>query len=198
MGLLIVLICGLYPCVVWIIGQTLFTFQANGSIILNDSGEPIGSKLIAQPFTKSEYFHPRPSAANYNASDSASSSLAPSNRLLRERVERLIKIEETKYKEYLNRNSTSFTFIIPSDFITTSGSGLDPHITLQNAHYQLDRVASAWAAHLKRDKEEVWREIESILGKNAHAPLFGLAGEALINVLEVNIELELMYGKMLF
>jgi potassium-transporting ATPase KdpC subunit len=83
---------------------------------------------------------------------------------------------------------------VPGDLVTTSGSGLDPHITLQNAEYQLDRVASKWAANLKRDPNVVRKEIEQILQENASAPWFGLAGEKFINVLEVNLELRKQYG----
>ena len=75
----------------------------------------------------------------------------------------------------------------------TSASGLDPDITLQNAEYQLDRVAAQCAAHLKRDFNDVRHEIETILQKNAHAPLGGLVGEKFINVLEVNLELNKCY-----
>jgi K+-transporting ATPase ATPase C chain len=83
---------------------------------------------------------------------------------------------------------------VPGDFVTASGSGLDPHITLQNAEYQLDRVASKWAANLKRDPNVVRKEIEEILQRNASAPWFGLAGEEFLNVLEVNLKLRERYG----
>ena len=83
---------------------------------------------------------------------------------------------------------------LPGDMVTTSGSGLDPHITLQNAEYQLDRVASKWAADLKRDQATVRKEIERIVQENASAPWFGLAGEKMVNVLEVNLELARRYG----
>ena len=83
---------------------------------------------------------------------------------------------------------------VPGDLVTTSGSGLDPHITLQNAEYQLDRVASKWAANLKRDPAAVRKEIEQILQENASAPWGGLAGEKFVNVLEVNLELRKRYG----
>ena len=84
----VVICCIIYPLVLWVIGQTLFPFQANGSILKGPDGKPVGSKLIAQPFTKDEYFQPRPSAASYDASASASSSLAASNYALRDRVAR--------------------------------------------------------------------------------------------------------------
>jgi potassium-transporting ATPase KdpC subunit len=83
---------------------------------------------------------------------------------------------------------------IPGDYVTTSASGLDPDITLQNAEYQLDRVSSTWAADLKRPPADLKGEIEQILQKHGQAPLGGLAGEKLINVLVVNLELRNRYG----
>ena len=83
---------------------------------------------------------------------------------------------------------------IPGDLVTTSGSGLDPDITLQNAGYQLDRVASKWAADTKRDPAATRGEIEQILQANAKAPFGGLAGEKMVRVLEVNLELRKRYG----
>jgi K+-transporting ATPase ATPase C chain len=83
---------------------------------------------------------------------------------------------------------------IPGDLVTTSGSGLDPDITLQNAEYQLDRVASKWAADTKRDPGAIRKEIDQILQANAKAPFGGLAGEKMVNVLEVNLELRKRYG----
>jgi K+-transporting ATPase ATPase C chain len=83
---------------------------------------------------------------------------------------------------------------VPGDMVTTSGAGLDPHITLQNAEFQLDRVASKWATDLNRDPAAVRAEIQEILGANATAPFGGLAGEPLVNVLEVNLELRKRYG----
>ena len=83
-----VICCVIYPGVLWVIGQTFFPFQANGSIVKSADGTPVGSLLIAQPFTKDEYFQSRPSACSYNAAASASSSLAVSNYVLRDRVAR--------------------------------------------------------------------------------------------------------------
>jgi potassium-transporting ATPase KdpC subunit len=89
-GIAVVIVCGVYPAILWVIGQTLFPFQANGSIVRNADGTVIGSMLVAQPFTKDEYFQPRPSAASYDATASTSSGLAPSNYALRDRVARAI------------------------------------------------------------------------------------------------------------
>src|ERR1700740_2522367 len=86
LGFTLVICCGVYPLVVWAIGQTLFPEQANGSLLHGPDGTIVGSRLIAQPFTKDEYFQPRPSAASYDASASASSTYAASNYLLRNRV----------------------------------------------------------------------------------------------------------------
>src|ERR1700732_5137833 len=83
-------VCVAYPLVLWVIGQVFFPFQANGSIIRNAQGDAIGSTLIAQPFTKDEYFPPRPSAASFDASASAPSNLAASNYALRDRVARAL------------------------------------------------------------------------------------------------------------
>jgi len=83
---------------------------------------------------------------------------------------------------------------VPGDMLTTSGSGLDPHITLQNAEFQLDRVASKWAADTKRDTATGRAEIEQILQDHAYAPFGGLAGEKMVNVLQVNLELRKRYG----
>jgi K+-transporting ATPase ATPase C chain len=83
---------------------------------------------------------------------------------------------------------------IPGDMVTTSASGLDPDITMQNAMYQLDRVSSKWAADLKRNPIEIRQEIENILSKNSFAPFNGLAGEKMVNVLQVNLELRNQFG----
>ena len=83
---------------------------------------------------------------------------------------------------------------VPGDMVTTSGSGLDPHITLQNAEYQLDRVASKWAADTKADPAQVHQQIEQMLQADAFAPMGGLFGEKMINVLQINLELRQRYG----
>ncbi len=323
--ILVVISCGLYPLVLWTIGQSFFPFQANGSLVRGPDGKIVGSRLIAQPFTKDEYFQPRPSAASYDASASTSSALAPSNYALRDRVARTLgpivkyrsgakagqpvapdierwfqkdqyqgrphivaqwadlhnalaqawvkadpknntyvedwmkahpslvtqwikdnpgtpkpkapdlavlffenfsKENPTKFPSavtYKGADGKEVTTIepikegsdiqsiffdmwrqdhpgadlqdVPGDLVTASASGLDPHITLQNAEFQIERVASKWAVDLKRDPSLVRKEIEQILQKNASAPLGGLAGEKFINVLEVNLELTKRFGK---
>ena len=83
---------------------------------------------------------------------------------------------------------------VPGDMVTTSGSGLDPNITLENAEYQLDRVSSAWAKDTKKDQAQVRNEIEQILQADISAPFYGLVGEKMVNVLEVNLELRKHFG----
>ena len=91
----LVICCVLYPLALWAIGQTVFPFQANGSLLKGADGAVVGSRIIAQPFTKDGYFQPRPSAASYDASASASSSLAASNYALRDRVARVLGPRQT-------------------------------------------------------------------------------------------------------
>jgi K+-transporting ATPase ATPase C chain len=324
LGFAVVICCLIYPLAVWAIGQTFFPFSANGSIVKGPDGKPVGSLQIAQPFTKDEYFWPRPSAASYDGSASASSTLAASNYLLRDRVARALgpivkyasgakkgqlvapdieawfqqdrfqgnphivaqwadnhnelaqswvsadpshapyitdwaKGHKAEVANWIKQNPATpqpqasdlaVTFFenlskqypgkfpsavtrqlpggkshtvvepvasgsdiqsiffdmwrqdhpdtdlvnVPGDMVTTSGSGLDPHITLENAEYQLDRVASKWATDTKRDPVQVRSEIEQILQTEAFAPLGGLVGEKMINVLQVNLELTKHYG----
>ena len=320
----VVILCGVYPGVLWVIGQALFPFQVNGSLVRDADGKVVGSLLVAQPFSKDEYFQPRPSAASFDATASASSALAPSNYALRDRVARAIgpiatyaagdkkgqlvapdveawlqadqaggkpqivaqwadahnslaqawvtadpshtayvdawaKSHDDVVKDWIKANPAtpqpkaadlavvffkSFSaehpgafpsavtktgadgkpvtdiepvnggadiqsiFFdmwrqdhpdvalndVPGDLVTTSASGLDPHITLQNAEFQLDRVAAKWAEDKKRDVAEVRREIEAILQEKARAPWRGLIGEKIVNVLEVNLELRKRFG----
>ncbi len=320
----VVIACGIAPLTLWAIGQSIFPFQANGSMVEGPDGKPVGSLLIAQPFTKDEYFQPRPSAASYDASAGTSSALAASNYALRNRVATTLgpivkyksgpkaghlvapdieawfqqdqaggqphivaqwadahnslaqgwvtadpthgayvdewgKKHPTVVAQFIKDNpgtpepkapdlavvffesfskenpgrfpsavtnqlpggktetviqpvkdgsdiQSNFFDLwrqdhadadlqdVPGDMLTTSASGLDPHITLQNAEYQLDRVAAKWAADTKRNPADVRNEIEGILQDSATAPFGGLVGEKIINVLEVNLELRKRYG----
>jgi K+-transporting ATPase ATPase C chain len=326
----VVVCCVIYPAALWAVGQTVFHDQANGSMVKGPDGALVGSLLIAQPFTKDEYFQPRPSACSYDGSASASSALAASNYALRARVaaslgpivkysggakdgqlvapdveawfhedqyqgapgivaqwadahnslaqawvgttfdpksptpqqQYVLDWEKTHadvvarfkkdhpttaepqpadlavvfFKAFSKENPGRFlsavtangpdgkatttiqivkegsdiqgTFFdmwrqehsdialqeVPGDLVTTSGSGLDPHITLQNAEFQLDRVAAKWAADLKRSPAEVRQEIADLLRAYASAPFDGLIGEPFVNVLEINLLLRDKYG----
>ena len=321
-----VLVCAIaYPLAVWAVGQAFFPFTANGSMVNGPDGKQVGSLLIAQPFTKDEYFWPRPSAASYDASASTSSALSASNYALRDRVARMLgpivkyksgpeagqlvapdieawfqkdqfqgqphlvaqwadnhnelaqgwvsadpthaqvvtdwskshksvvdnwikqnpgtpqpqpsdlavlyfenfsKDNPGKFPSSVTKqlpNGTSQTDIepvasgsdvqsiffdmwrqdhpdaplqdVPADMVTTSASGLDPHITMDNAEYQLDRVAQKWAADKKLDPKQVRDQIEQMLQENASAALGGLAGEKFVNVLQVNLQLAGRFGQ---
>lgn len=303
--------CVLYPLALYAIGQAAFRGKAEGSLIdrngkvVTDPAQAVGSKLIAQPFSKDEYFQPRPSAVSYNPAASGASNWGASNVLLRDRVARSLG-PIAKYKsgprkgqpvgpdieawfgkqppdyvfqwaqghsaiaeqwikdhpdsvaaflskevDWVKSNSGDAgkeffaSFVkrhpgswpgeeemkaadgktskqikpiregsdiqaylfdpwlaahpdadlekVPADMVMASGSGLDPHITVQNARYQLDRVATAWARKTKRTEADIRREIESILQQKSEAPLGGLAGVPLVNVLEVNVALAAKY-----
>ena len=211
--------CVMYPALLWAVGKIFFPFQAEGSVLYGPNGKPIGSALIAQPFTRDEYFQPRPSAASYNASVSSSAALAASNPASRTRVatmlgpivtyksgpkaghlvgpdiEKWIKNKNLKgsasmfFDQWRQENPNVSLQDVPGDMVTTSASGLDPHITLENAQFQLDRVAAKWAALSHHDSTQVRMDIQRILDANAFAPLKGLVGEKMVNVLKVNIEL---------
>lgn len=177
LGLTVLICCVLYPLSLWAIGQGVFPEQASGSLIVAD-GRVVGSRLIAQPFTRPEYFLPRPSAVSYDASASGGSNLAANNPKLRDRVVQTLAL--------LKKSPSDPQKDVPADMVLASGSGLDPHITLANAHYQLDRVVDAWAKKTEVPPSEVRKAIESLLDQKAVAPFGGLAGVELVNVLEVN------------
>lgn len=180
LGLTVLLCCVLYPLILWAVGQGAFADKASGSLIVAD-GKVIGSRLIAQPFTQPEYFWPRPSAVSYDASASGGSNLSANNPKLRSRVVQAL--------ADLKKHSSDPKNDVPADLVMTSGSGLDPHITLKNAQYQLDRVADAWAKKMSAEPAEIRRMVEKLLIQKAVAPFGGLAGEKLVNVLEVNLAL---------
>ena len=324
MGFAVAICCGLYPLTLWVIGQTVFPNQANGSLVRGPDGNVVGSRLIAQPFTKDEYFQPRPSAVSYAADASGPSNYGASNYALRARVAGILgpivkyhggakagqpvapdieawfqqdqyqgnphivaqwadahnslaqawvkadpshakyvdewtKVHPAEVQQWVKDNpdtpqpaaaDLAVIFLddfskrhpgmfpsavqhttadgktesviepvnegsdiqsnffdmwrqehadvdleeVPGDMVMASGSGLDPHITLDNALYQLDRVAGAWAKDVSRDPAQVRGEIQSMLEQNASAPGWGLFGPKQVNVLEVNLELRARFG----
>src|SRR6202522_20350 len=139
-GITVVIVCGVYPGILWVIGQTLFPFQANGSIVRGDDGKVIGSMLVAQPFTKDEYFQPRPSAASYDATASTSSGFAPSNYALRDRVARVIGPIAT-YAAGDKKGQAVAPDV--EAWVKADKFGGNPHIVAQwaDAH---NRLAQAW------------------------------------------------------
>src|ERR1051325_11345294 len=129
--ILAVVCCGIYPVVVFGIGQVLFRDKANGSLIVDKDGTIHGSRLLGQNFTDPKYFHPRPSAAGngYDAANSSGSNLGPTSQKLNDAIKDRI---ETFRKE----NGLKEGEPVPADAVTASGSGLDPHISLRNAEVQ--------------------------------------------------------------
>jgi len=185
LGLSILMCAVLYPLVLLGIGQTLLSDSANGSLVTDAQGTVVGSRLIAQPFTSAKYFHPRPSAVSYNAAATGGSNWGASNPNLRNRVTEQL---QGAPPEEIGKT-------IPSDLVLASGSGVDPHITRDGAEFQLERVANAWATELGRDAGTVQKEIESILEEHIEAPLAGLVGPDLINVLETNLAMQAHFQK---
>jgi len=166
----------LYPLVVTGIAQVLFPHQANGSLILKD-GETFGSELIGQPFSDPGYFWSRPSATSpfpYNAAASSGSNLGPGNPLLTESVQARISA--------LKAEDPRASLPVPVDLVTASASGLDPHISVAAALYQVPRVAIARGL----DEEAVRKRVEQY----TEGRQLGVLGEPVVNVLKLNLALD--------
>jgi potassium-transporting ATPase KdpC subunit len=162
-----------YPLLVTGIAGAMFPHQAAGSLILNN-GQVVGSTLLAQGFTSNRYFHPRPSAAGngYDPTSSGGSNLAQSNAKLVQRIQGDIDKLEAENPGHP----------VPIDAVTTSGSGLDPDITPDNAFFQAERVAKARG--LSED------QVRQFIQQHTAGRTFGLLGEPRVNVLELNLALD--------
>lgn len=164
-----------YPLAVTGIAGVAFPTQAGGSLIHGKDGQVIGSALLAQGFAKPQYLHPRPSAAGtdgYDASGSSGSNLGPTNPALIERI-------GGAAKDLRAENGVS---AVPVDAVTTSGSGLDPDISPENARMQTARIAKARGMAPAR--------VEAIIAANAKGPWLGVFGQPHVNVLAVNLALD--------
>ena len=173
---LAVILCGIYPLIVWVIAQGLFPAKANGSLVARD-GITIGSVLLSQGFTDPKYLHPRPSAAGdgYDAIRSGGSNLGPASKTLIDTVRKHV-------EEYRKENNLTPDALVPADAVTTSASGLDPHISVKNALLQAPRVAKTRGL----SEEIVLKEIKNHMeGRN-----FGILGEPRVNVLLLNLALD--------
>ena len=163
----------IYPLVVTGLSQLIFPRQANGSLI-EKNGQIIGSRLIAQGFTADKYFHPRPSAAGagYDPTSSGGSNLGPTNKQLVDRVK-----QDVAKLQQENPGTP-----IPADMVTTSGSGLDPEISPASAEFQIPRVAKARG--ISGDA------LRAVVARHTEARQLGVLGEARVNVLELNLDLD--------
>jgi K+-transporting ATPase ATPase C chain len=162
-----------YPLVVTGLAQVLFRDKANGQIIYRQ-GQAVGSRIIGQPFTGPRYFHSRPSAAGngYDAANSNGSQLGPTNQKL---IDRITADLATAHSENSGRP-------VPIDLVTTSASGLDPHISPEAAEFQVTRVARE-----RRLPEEAVRDL---VQKHTEGRDLGLFGETRVNVLALNLALD--------
>lgn len=163
-----------YHVFLWGIGQAAFRSQAEGSLIRRADGTVVGSRLIAQAFTKPEYFHPRPSAVDYNAASTGGSNLGPSNadhlKAVRERLHAVATLEGVAVGD------------VPSEMITAAGSGLDPHIPPAAAALQAPRVAEARGVPLAR--------VSQLIASHTERAALGFLGRDRVNVLSLNLALD--------
>jgi K+-transporting ATPase ATPase C chain len=175
--ILFTLICGVaYPLLSTAIGQIAFSNKANGSLIKRD-GVVVGSKLIGQPFTAAQYFHPRPSAAGsgYDGSASSGSNLGPTS-------PDLIAAVKDRVAAYRTENGLAPDALVPVDAVTASGSGLDPHISVANARLQIPRVA--------RERGIDESVVATLVDKYTDGRQLLVLGEPGVNVVELNLALD--------
>ncbi len=173
------LLGGLYHAALWVIGQAAFPARAEGSLIRRADGTIVGSRLIAQKFTRPEYFHPRPSAVDYNAASTGGSNYGPSNpdhlKTVKERLDALTQQNGVRASQ------------VPSEMVTASGAGLDPHIPPAAANLQAARVASARGVPIER--------VQALIHAHTEPPAFGFLGRTRVNVLELNLDLDETIGR---
>ena len=172
-----VVCCGLYPLVVFGVGQVFFRDQANGSLIVDANGTVHGSKLLGQQFTADKYFQSRPSAAGngYDATGSGGSNLGPTS-------SNLVTTIMQRIADYRTGNGLATNALVPADAVTASGSGLDPHISLRNAELQARRVAKARSVSVEKVLE--------LVHANTDPASFGFLGEPGVNVFKLNLALD--------
>jgi len=171
----LVLCCLLYPAAVTALAHLIFSHQAGGSLICDADGNVVGSELIGQEFIDAAYFHGRPSPGNGNLMSSGGSNFGPTSRALKERI-----------ASEARRLAAAYGTSVPIDLVTTSGSGLDPHISPLSARLQVARVAAA-----RGISPELLREI---VDRFTLPRDFWILGEARVIVLPLNVALDARFG----
>jgi potassium-transporting ATPase KdpC subunit len=171
-----------YPLIMTGLVQALVPHAGSGSLVTDETGAVVGSHLIAQAFSNPAYLQPRPSAAGaqgYDATASSGSNLGPSSQKLHDRVAQDV--------DRLLKENPQAEPLVPADLVTTSGSGLDPHLSPAGALWQVPRIAQARGV----DAERIRKVIESCI----EPPTLGVLGEARVNVLVVNLALNRKFGR---
>jgi K+-transporting ATPase ATPase C chain len=169
-----VLLGGAYHVFLWGIGRTLFAAQAEGSLIRQSDGTIVGSRLIAQKFERPEYFRPRPSAVDYNAASAGGTNYGPST------ADHLTAVQQRL--DAITKDEGVAAGQVPSEMVTASGAGMDPHIPPAAAELQAARVASARGVPVERMRE--------LIRAHTEPPTLGFLGRARVNVLELNLALD--------
>ena len=175
---MMVLLGGGYHVVLWAIGRAVFPSQSEGSLIRRADGTIVGSRLIAQKFTRPEYFQPRPSGVDYNAASTGGTNYGPSNadhlKAVQERLDAVTKQEGVTAGQ------------VPSEMVTASGGGMDPHVPPSAAELQATRVASTRGVPIER--------VRALIHAHTEPPALGFLGRARVNVLELNLALDETLG----
>lgn len=175
---MMVLLGGGYHVVLWAIGRAVFPSQSEGSLIRRADGTIVGSRLIAQQFTRPEYFQPRPSGVDYNAASTGGTNYGPSNadhlKAVQERLDAVTKQEGVTVGQ------------VPSEMVTASGGGMDPHVPPSAAELQATRVASTRGVPIER--------VRALIHAHTEPPALGFLGRARVNVLELNLALDETLG----
>ena len=167
-AVLLILTCGIYPGAVFAVAQLAFPARANGSFVRHN-GRVAGSELIGQSFTSSRYFHSRPSAPAFDATASGGTNLGPTSRKLRDSIAAAVAAFDTQHD-------------VPADAVTSSASGLDPHISPANAYAQAPRVARVNGLPLAH--------VRAIVGNAIEGRFVGVFGEPRVNVLRLNLAID--------